>query len=86
MTVQLGRPDTAPLARAKLIAACRRGDLPAELLEPADRERLVRWFWRLGWTDVEIATRTFMTTYTTGRIRARLGLAAHPSTKGADVA
>ncbi len=83
MTVHLGRPDIAPMARAKLYAACRRGDLPAELLEPADRERLVRWFWRLGWSDVEIGTRTFMTTFTTARIRARLGLAAHPSTTGA---
>lgn len=83
MSVQLGRPDTAPMARAKLVAACRRGDLPAEVLEPTDRERLVAWFWRLGWTDTEIATRTFMTTYTTGRIRARLGLAANPSTTGA---
>jgi len=72
------------MARAKLIAACRRGDVPAELLDTADRERLVRWFWNLRWTDVEIATRTHMTTYTTARIRERLGLAAHPtSTRGA---
>ncbi|MEV6879694.1 hypothetical protein [Amycolatopsis sp. NPDC051128] len=84
MAIHIGRPDTAPLARARLIAACRRGDEPAELLSAADRARLVRWFWRLGWTDVEIAQHTSMTTYTTGRIRARLGLAAHPtSTKGA---
>lgn len=80
MSVQLGRPDTAPMARAKLYAACRRGDLPAELLDTADRERLVRWFWRLGWTDVEIATRTHMTTYTAARIRSRIGLHAHQST------
>lgn len=86
MTVQIGRPDTAPMARGRLIAACRRGELPADVLEPKDRERLVYDLWTAGWTDVEIATHTYMTTFTTGRIRERLGLAAHPSTKGADVA
>ncbi|GAA4551887.1 hypothetical protein [Amycolatopsis samaneae] len=82
--LHIGRPDTAPIARGHLLAACRRGDLPAEAFpDPADRERLVRELWRAGWSDVEIATHTHMTTYTTGRIQARLGLAAHPSKTGA---
>ncbi|GHG97359.1 hypothetical protein ACFORH_42740 [Amycolatopsis roodepoortensis] len=79
MSVQIGRPDIAPIARGRLMLACRLGELPAEVLEPKDRERLVYDFWAAGWSDVEIATRTRMTTYTTGRIRARLGLAAHPA-------
>ncbi|WP_145926604.1 hypothetical protein [Amycolatopsis orientalis] len=84
MTVQIGRPDTAPMARGRLLAACRRGDIPAEALAPADRDHLVYDLWAAGWSDVEIATHTYMSTYTTGRIRARLGLAAHPtSTRGA---
>lgn len=83
MTDQIGRPDTAPMARARLRAACLAGDLPAEALHTEDRERLVRQLWRAGWTDVEVAVYTRLTTYTAARIRARLGLAAHPSTKGA---
>jgi len=83
VTVQLGRPDTAPMARGRLMSACRRGELPAEVLDTADRDHLVYDFWAAGWSDVEIAIQTRMSTYTTGRIRARLGLAAHPSTRGA---
>lgn len=83
MSIQIGRPDTAPLARNRLMAACRRGDIPAEALPTEDRERLVRQLWRAGWTDVEVATHTRMSTYTTGRIRERLGLPAHRYTKGA---
>ncbi|MGW4525146.1 hypothetical protein [Amycolatopsis sp. NPDC004378] len=78
------KPATAPISRSRLIDACRRGQLPAELLEQADREHLVYDLWADGWTDVEIAQHTFMTTYTTGRIRDRLGVPAHPSTRGAD--
>lgn len=83
MAIQIGRPDTAPIARAHLLAACRRGDLPAEALPTEDRERLLQQLWRAGWTDVEIAAHTRLTTYTAGRIRERLGLQAHPSTRGA---
>jgi hypothetical protein len=83
-TVTADRPDTAPLSRSRLTQACRRGELPAELLDPADRAHLIYDLWAAGWTDVEIATHTRLTTYTTGRIRERLGLAAHPtSTRGA---
>jgi len=83
MTVHLGRPHTAPLTRSHLMAACRRGDLPAEVLPTEDRERLLRQLWRAGWNDTEIAQHTRMTTYTAARIRSRIGLQAHPSTRGA---
>jgi hypothetical protein len=82
-TVLADRPGTAPISRARLIDACRRGHLPAEILDQTDREHLVYDLWAAGWTDLEIATHTRMTTYTTGRIRGHLGVAAHPSTKGA---
>jgi hypothetical protein len=79
-----GAPCTAPITRDRLYRACFAGDLPAEILDdPADRARLVRELWSYGWSDVEIATHTRQTTYTTGRIRARLDLAPHPTTKGA---
>jgi len=58
--------------------------VPAEALPPADRERLVGELWAAGWTDVEIATHTHMSTYTTARIRARLGLDALSTTEGAE--
>ncbi|MFD5245046.1 hypothetical protein ACFWIW_10905 [Amycolatopsis sp. NPDC058340] len=80
----LTRPDTAPISHANVQLACWKGELPAEILATHERDHLVYELWLDGWTDVEIATHTHMTTYTTGRIRARLGLAAHPtSTKGA---
>ena len=82
-TVMADRPDTSPLSRSRLTRACRRGELPAEILDTADREHLIYDLWFAGWTDVEIATLTSLTTYTVGRIRERLGLQAHPaSTKG----
>jgi hypothetical protein len=39
-----------------------------------ERERLVETLWERAWSDVEIASHTFMTTYTTARIRERLKL------------
>jgi hypothetical protein len=57
--------------------------MPIEALaavDPAQRDALLTELWKLGWADVEIATHTRMTTYTTGRIRQRLGLAAHRDT------
>jgi hypothetical protein len=71
------RPDVRALSNQRLRALCWRGELPAELLDRRDRERLLRELWAAGWTDVEIATHTHMTTYTTARIRERLGLRAH---------
>lgn len=78
-----GRPDISPIARERLYRACYRGDEPAELLSRADREDLVYDLWSKGWSDVEIAAHTRMTTYTTGRIRDRLGLAPHRPRKEA---
>jgi hypothetical protein len=80
------RPNTAPLARDRLYRACLAGELPVEILalsDPDDRDRLIRELWSRGWTDVEIAAHTRQTTYTTGRIRAHLGLAANPKATGA---
>lgn len=61
------------------------GEIPAEALPTHVRHRLVARLHRSGWTDVEIATHTRMTTYTTARIRAGLGLAPNQprSVKGA---
>jgi hypothetical protein len=83
-TQERGQPPcTAPISRARLYRECLTGQLPADYLPTAEREHLIYELWSCGWTDVEIATHARLTTYTTGRIRGRLGLAAHPSTKGA---
>lgn len=62
------------------------GNLPAEALRPLDRHVLVLVLHQKGWTDVEIAAHTRMTTYTTGRIRARLGLAPNTNSSTSEVA
>jgi hypothetical protein len=54
---------------------CLNGREPAESLPTTSREHLVRLLHQDGWTDVEIADWTRMTTYTTWRIRTRLELA-----------
>ncbi len=51
-----------------------RGDLPAEALSTRGREELVYELHARAWTDSEIAAHTRMSTYTTARIRDRLGL------------
>ncbi|WP_027947189.1 hypothetical protein [Amycolatopsis taiwanensis] len=76
-------PGGRPITAQELYNACWRGELPAEVLRAADRERLVEDLWDQGWTDVEIATHTRMTTYTTARIRTRLRLAPHHAQKEA---
>ena len=53
--------------------ACCAGREPAEALDPRDREDLVAGLVEHGWTDVEIAVHTHMSTYTTARIRDRIG-------------
>lgn len=58
------------------------GEWPADALSTLDRQALVLILHQRGWTDVEIACHTRMSTYTTARIRTRLGLAAH-TIKGA---
>lgn len=63
-------------SRRRLWEQCWRGTAPAELLDAEEREQLVAWFWSCGWVDAEIAAHTRMTTYTTCRIRQRLGLPA----------
>ncbi|WP_344677353.1 hypothetical protein [Saccharopolyspora taberi] len=71
------RPDTRPITNRIAYRACVQGEQPAEILAPADRERLVYELHHHGWTDIEIAAHTRMTTYTVGRIRTRLGLGAN---------
>lgn len=78
-----GRVNTHPLADQKLLAACRAGLEPAEALPSYARDWLVEDLWTSGWTDVEIATWTRMSTYTTARIRDGLGLVANKINEGA---
>lgn len=58
----------------RLFKQCRAGKEPAEILPSYARDWLVHELWTNGWTDVEIASWTRMSTYTTARIRERLGL------------
>lgn len=81
--VRRGPPDAAAISKAWLRQSCLRGDMPAELLTTEDREHLVHTLWKRGWTDAEIAAHTFMSTYTTARIRSRLALAPHRQVEGA---
>lgn len=57
--------------------ACCAGREPAESLDWRDREDLVAALVERGWTDVQVAILTRMTSYTTARIRDRLGLPAN---------
>ncbi|GAB3372482.1 hypothetical protein [Amycolatopsis echigonensis] len=61
----------------RAVADCLRGLVPADALSTVDRAAVVARLHGDGLTDGEIAEITRLTTYTTGRIRARLGLAAH---------
>lgn len=72
-----------PIVDRHLYAGCLGGQIPAEALSPPDRDRLVRLLHRRGWTDTQIAVHTFMTTYTTARIRSRLRLAPNSEQRGA---
>lgn len=54
------------------------GDEPAEALTTADRARLVGLLHAWGWTDVQVAAHTRMTTFTSAEIRTRLGLPPNP--------
>ncbi|HEY3477325.1 MAG TPA: hypothetical protein VGL02_00370 [Streptomyces sp.] len=75
-------PPTRPIAYRRLLEACWAGRLPAELLEPGDRDQLIYDLWKEGWTDAQVAVHTRLTTYTAARIRLRLGLAARPMRSG----
>lgn len=69
-----GRPNSHSSADEHLLRQCLRGKEPAEALQPYARDWLVTDLVGQGWTDLEIATLTRMTDYTTARIRSRLGL------------
>lgn len=59
-------------------AAVLRGEAPAEALTTEHRERVVMFLVaKVGMSDEAIAGLTRMTTYTTARIRKRLGLRAN---------
>lgn len=65
-----------------LYALARAGREPAEALTTSDRARLVAELVNRGWTDRRIAEHTRQSTYTTARIRDRLGLTAnHPTAR-----
>lgn len=70
----LRQPASAARSGQLLWQACCAGREPAESLDPRDREDLVAGLAGRGWTDLEIAVLTHMTTYTTARIRDRIGL------------
>jgi hypothetical protein len=55
-----------------LWAACLEGREPAEALPTLSRQHLVGLLAARGWSVVEIAAWTRMTTYTTGRILERV--------------
>lgn len=71
-----------PITNQHAYTACLSGQLPAESLPTTDRERLIQVLHGRGWTDVEIAVHTSMTTYTLARIRNRIGLTANVAQKG----
>jgi hypothetical protein len=71
----LRQPMSGARSGQLLWRACLEGREPAESLDPRDREDLVVGLVGLGWTDLEIATLTRMSLYTTARIRHRLVLA-----------
>jgi hypothetical protein len=73
------KPFTQPL----LLAACWAGQEPAELLTRGERDLLLFDLWRKGWTDREIGVHMKQTTYTTCRIRTRLGLEARQASQEA---
>lgn len=66
------QPMSAARSGASLWAACCAGREPAEVLDPRDREDLVASLVERGWSDVQIAVLTRMSTYTTARIRVRV--------------
>lgn len=73
-----------PPTNDRLLKACWAGQEPAEALPRGERDLLLFDLWRQGWTDQEIAIHTKLSTYTTCRIRERLGLEARrPSEEAA---
>lgn len=74
-----GPEPLRPVYDQHLYNQCRAGLEPAELLTTGAREHLVYELWLLGWTDVEVAAYTRMSTYTAAAIRTRLGLTCRTS-------
>lgn len=72
-----------PLVNPVLYRRCLDGHEPAEALSTLDRWHLVLILHNRGWTDVQIAAHTRMSTYTTARIRSRIGLKPNATWKGA---
>jgi hypothetical protein len=72
-----GAPNTDMRNVELLLRQCRLGKEPAEALPRFARDWLVHELWSCGWTDLDISTLTRMSTYTTARIRERLGLTAN---------
>lgn len=70
-------PSGRPRTRQQLYDACWRGEEPAESLDTEDRDLLVHELFTQNWTVIQIAYHCRMSTYTTGRIWERLGLAPH---------
>lgn len=70
MTTRARRLPDHPLQYRAALA----GREPAEALTTRDRHRLVALFIDAGMSDVEIANRTRMTTYTANRIRREVFL------------
>jgi hypothetical protein len=82
VSIRLRRTDgpapARPVYDEHLYRQCRAGFEPAELLTTGARGQLVHELWTLGWTDVEVAVHTRMSTYTAAAIRTRLGLSCRP--------
>jgi hypothetical protein len=71
----VGPPRRHPTAAVTLLwVACWEGRQPAECLDRKQRGLLVALLVEAGMTDVEIARHTWMTLYTTVRIRQQVGL------------
>lgn len=70
------QPMSAARSGALLWQLCCAGREPAESLDTRDREDLVAALVERGWSDVQIAVLTRMSTYTTARIRERVATAA----------
>lgn len=70
---ELRRPLSGARSGALVWSLCCAGREPAESLDPRDREDLVAELVGRGWSVLEIATLTRMTTYTTNRIAERIG-------------
>lgn len=69
--------DLGPIEPGRFTAALA-GREPAEALCSADRLRLVGQLHRAGYTDVEVASRCRMSTYTAARLRTALRLPPNP--------